>query len=75
MRTRTALGLVVAASLSREVATASASVVSENSSYGANTLTLDTSTGPEWLNLTLTQMSINQASSQLGALPLSPAKR
>ncbi len=47
---------------------ASASLVSENSSFGSNTIVLDTSTGLEWLNLTLTQnLSINQVSSQLGA--------
>jgi hypothetical protein len=45
-----------------------ATLISEASSYGANTLTLDTSTGLEWLDVTLTQnRSFNDVSAQLGA--------
>jgi PEP-CTERM motif-containing protein len=68
MKIRTAICVALAASLSVAATEASAALVSENSSYGTNTLTLDTSTGLEWLDLTLTQnMSINQVSGQLGA--------
>jgi hypothetical protein len=68
MKIRTAIWVALAANLSVAATEASAALVSENSSYGANTLTLDTSTGLEWLDLTLTQnLSINQVSGQLGA--------
>jgi hypothetical protein len=64
-----AAGLVLAASLFLTTAPAAlAALVSENSVYGANTLTLDTNTGLEWLDVTLTQgQSINTVSSLLGA--------
>jgi len=64
-----AAGLVFAAIVFLTTApVALAALVSANSPYGANTLTLDTSTGLEWLDVTLTQgMSINQVSGQLGS--------
>ena len=54
--------LAVSASVS-----VSATLMSENSAYGPDTLTLDTSTNLEWLDLTLsTDLSINQVNALLG---------
>ena len=54
--------LAVSASVS-----VSATLISENSAYGPDTLTLDTSTNLEWLDLTLsTDLSINQVNALLG---------
>src|SRR6185437_7859228 len=47
--------------------TASASLISEDSAFGLHTITRDTSTGLEWIDLTLTQgQSVNQVLAQLG---------
>jgi hypothetical protein len=64
---RMALGAIVAASL-LPAATASAALISEDSSYGANTITLDTATGLQWLDVNLTlNRSITDISSKFGA--------
>jgi hypothetical protein len=54
------------AALSLAPIAARASLVLENSSFGANTLVLDTSTGSTWLSLNVTQgQSLNQVVSEL----------
>jgi hypothetical protein len=66
---RAAVACAVAAGLWMGMAPAAqAALISENSSYGADTLTLDTATNLEWLDLTLTQnRSFNDISGQLGS--------
>lgn len=63
------LGMLVAGNLAVVgVSGASASLISHGSSFGADTITLDTNTGLEWLDLPITQgLSINQVTAQLGA--------
>ena len=67
MRVRALLGvLAIAASMS-----VSAALMSKNSSYGADTLTLDTSTNLEWLDLSLSaNLSINQVTALLAPAQL-----
>jgi len=59
--------LLVFVLLTGSIRTASASLISEDSAFGLHTITRDTNTGLEWVDLTLTQgQSINQVLAQLG---------